>query len=84
MTIVVLIVGVFFSMTFHALTPEVSKNWSSKSVSPPDEEEFIQKGPIAQSEDMSLRVSMSWRDWVTEPQFYQVSFQDFLKHNFIK
>ena len=73
-------------MIFHTLTPEATKNWTKNYQTHVEEvNSDIDDGStsskkfeddrqvVAESEDLSLRVSMSWRDWLTEPQFYQVS-----------
>ncbi|XP_047485646.1 major facilitator superfamily domain-containing protein 12-like [Penaeus chinensis] len=78
-TLTVLVVGTIFSVVFHVLTPEDSSGRWSRD----DEAEIItQEAGTAQTsgEDAAEgdrvrrpRVQMTWRDWLTEPQFYQVS-----------
>ncbi|XP_063595503.1 major facilitator superfamily domain-containing protein 12-like [Penaeus indicus] len=78
-TLTILVVGTIFSTIFHVMTPEDSSGRWSRD----DEAEIItQEAGTAQTsaEDAAEgdrvrrpRVQMTWRDWLTEPQFYQVS-----------
>ncbi|KAB7497735.1 Major facilitator superfamily domain-containing protein 12 [Armadillidium nasatum] len=80
-TIFILVIGTFFSLVFHVFTPEASWNPSSEMLpnTIEEDEESLVVQPItmpsstAEPEDLSLRISMAWRDWVTEPQFYYIS-----------
>lgn len=75
-TIGILVMGSVFVVLFHILTPETP--WHpdpSEMLLKNSTEDNIQAPPTgaAESEDLSLRVNMTWRDWLLEPQFYYVS-----------
>ena len=70
MTITILILGSLFHFAFHALTPEETipnRTYYEPILT-------IEKSQEVQTfDDFSTSVSMKWRDWLLEPQFYKVS-----------
>ncbi|XP_071513115.1 major facilitator superfamily domain-containing protein 12-like [Panulirus ornatus] len=79
-TIIVIIVGSAFTIVFHVLTPERPSTRrpteAYHEVRTPEAERptsSTDAPPQQEREPHRPRVQMQWRDWLTEPQFYQVT-----------
>ncbi|CAL4094563.1 unnamed protein product, partial [Meganyctiphanes norvegica] len=69
-TVVVVVVGSMTSTLFHVLTPE-KKTWETPPGTPTNDDD--QPSYPLHRQHSSAAVHMSWKDWLTEPQFYQIA-----------
>ncbi|XP_042220071.1 major facilitator superfamily domain-containing protein 12-like [Homarus americanus] len=82
-TITVLVVGTFFSVLFHLFTPErastrtqaeayqeVAASETQAETSPTTSTPQQEEQPV---NSYTAHVRMMWKDWLAEPQFYQIT-----------